>query len=72
MSQMLKKTHRDQRIYAETDRSFSQCLLSVILFFCLVTLSGCGLIMDDPYPYPDMGGAEEEAEISDAPNSNEE
>ena len=72
MSQMLKKNLQDQHIHVETDRSFSQCSLTVVLFVCLVTLSACGLIMDDPYPYPDMGGAEEEAEISDAPNSNEE
>ena len=39
-----------------------------VLFSLILIMSGCGMIMDDPHPYPDMGGIEASDELEGQDN----
>lgn len=61
--------HRDFREIKASYRFYSLTLVQLAL---ILLCSACGLIMEDPHPYPDMGGAGDEAETGSEPTPDEE
>ena len=51
---------------------FSQSVTAIILFSVMLLLSACGLILEDPHPYPDMEVAGDELAPNDDPMVSEE